>query len=118
MEKLLGQAMPLGCIMVDLESTTLQPHEKERLLDPLVAGVILFSRNYESIEQLQALTTEIHQLRHPKLLIAVDHEGGRVQRFKEGFSMLPAMGQLGKCFRANEKEGLELAQQVGWLMAT
>ena len=118
MEKLLGQAMPLGCIMVDLESTTLQPHEKERLLDPLVAGVILFSRNYESIEQLQALTTEIHQLRHPKLLIAVDHEGGRVQRFKEGFSMLPAMGQLGKRFRANEKEGLELAQQVGWLMAT
>lgn len=110
--------MPLGSVMVDIESTILQPHEKERLLDPHVAGVILFTRNFESAEQIQALTSEIHQLRHPRLLIGVDHEGGRVQRFREGFSRLPAMGLLGEKYQQNPAEALQLAEHVGWLLAT
>lgn len=117
-DKLLGVSMPLGSVMVDIESTVLQPHEKERLLDPLVAGIILFSRNYESVAQLQSLTDEIHQLRHPKLLIAVDHEGGRVQRFREGFTRIPAMGKLGDLYPHDSKKALNLAEQSGWVMAT
>lgn len=118
MEKLLGKAMPLGCLMIDVEGLVLTQQDKQRLLNPAVAGVILFSRHYQSVEQLQVLTNEIHQLRHPKLLIAVDHEGGRVQRFREGFTRLPAMGELGKLYHSNQKEALELAQTVGWLLAT
>lgn len=118
MDKLPGVAMPLGSVMVDLASTEMQPHEKERLMDPQVAGVILFTRNFESIEQLTRLTAEIHALRHPKLLIGVDHEGGRVQRFRQGFTRLPAMGKLGQLYEKDPPEALKLAEQVGWVMAT
>ncbi len=117
MEKLFGESMPLGCVMVDLEGTQMQPHERERLMDPLVGGVILFSRNFESVEQLMALTREIHQLRHPKLLIGVDHEGGRVQRFRDGFTRLPPMGLIGDLYHQHPKQAQELAESVGWLMA-
>ncbi|MGE4500534.1 MAG: beta-N-acetylhexosaminidase [Hydrogenovibrio sp.] len=117
MEKLFGESMPLGCVMVDLEGSQMQPHERERLMDPLVGGVILFSRNFESVEQLMDLTREIHQLRHPKLLIGVDHEGGRVQRFREGFTRLPPMGLIGALYHQHPRKAQELAESVGWLMA-
>jgi beta-N-acetylhexosaminidase len=118
MQKLLGKAMPLGSVMLDVAGTTLTAEDKERLLDPLVAGVILFSRNFESVEQLQKLTQQIHDLRHPKLLIGVDHEGGRVQRFKTGFTRLPPMRWLGKTYDNDPDVAKQLAEQIGWLLAT
>jgi len=118
MQKLLGKALPLGCVMIDIEGLVLTQADRKRLLNPLVAGVILFSRHFESVEQLQKLTTEIHQLRHPRLLIAVDHEGGRVQRFRDGFTRLPAMKNLGVLYANNKVEGQAFAETVGWLLAT
>lgn len=83
----------LGPVCVDIEGPELTERERERLRHPLVGMVILFSRNYVSREQLCALTAELHAVR-PGLLIAVDHEGGRVQRFREGFTAIPAMRDL------------------------
>lgn len=119
MEKMIhGKGMSLGSVMIDLEGTRLTDTDKSRLLHPLVAGVILFTRHFESVEQLQALTHEIHELRHPKLLIAVDHEGGRVQRFKEGFSRLPPMRPIGELYDIDPDKAKLLATDVGWLMAS
>lgn len=109
--------MSLGSVMVDIAGTILQPHEKARLMDPLVAGVILFSRNFESVEQLKALTDSIHALRHPRLLIGVDHEGGRVQRFRAGFTHIPPMRVLGQLHETNPKLSYEYADKIGWLLA-
>ncbi|MGH8731566.1 MAG: glycoside hydrolase family 3 N-terminal domain-containing protein, partial [Burkholderiales bacterium] len=85
----------LGLVMLDLEGKALTREERQRLLHPLTGGVMLFSRNYESPRQVAELTAEIHALRDPPLLIGVDHEGGRVQRFREGFTLLPPMRALG-----------------------
>ncbi|MFV1993645.1 MAG: glycoside hydrolase family 3 N-terminal domain-containing protein, partial [Acidiferrobacterales bacterium] len=74
--------MSLGPVMIDIAGLELSPEDKERLLHPLVGGIILFSRNYESPEQLQNLTNQVHALRNPPLLIATDQEGGRIQRFQ------------------------------------
>ncbi len=109
--------MSLGPIMMDLRGTTLENDEKELLLHPLVGGVIYFSRNYESPEQIAALSKEIHGLREPRLLIAVDHEGGRVQRFQDGFTRLPALQLVGERYSSDKKAGLKLAEKAGWLMA-
>lgn len=109
--------MSLGPIMMDLRGTTLESDEKEYLQHPLVGGVIYFSRNYESPEQIAALSKEIHALREPRLLIAVDHEGGRVQRFQNGFTRLPALQLIGECYNRDKKAGLTLAEKAGWLMA-
>ncbi|WP_211209469.1 beta-N-acetylhexosaminidase [Thiomicrorhabdus arctica] len=117
MQKIDGQAMSLGSVMVDLEGTSLQSVDIERLMDPLVAGVILFSRNFKSIVQIQALTKSIHDLRHPKLLIAIDHEGGRVQRFRQGFTHIPSMRVLGELYEKDEKHSYAVAEKVGWLLA-
>ena len=78
-----------------------------------MGGVILFARNYESPSQLAELTVSIHALRTPPLLIAVDHEGGRVQRFRDGFTRIPPMRELGKVYDENPKRAKHLAQQVG-----
>ena len=87
--------LPLGPLMIDVAGHELTNLDRDRLLHPLVGGVILFARNYASPEQLSALTAEIHALRSPSLLIAIDHEGGRVQRCREGFTRLPAMRPFG-----------------------
>ncbi len=110
--------MSLGSVMVDIEGTELQAHEIERLMDPLVAGVILFSRNFESVEQLIKLTESIHVLRHPRLLIGVDHEGGRVQRFRHGFTHIPPMRVLGQLHEKDPALSYQTAEKVGWLLAT
>jgi len=80
--------MSLGPIMCDIAGTKLTIDDKRRLQHPMTGGVILFARNYSSLQQLIDLTTEIHALRTPSLLVAVDHEGGRVQRFKDDFTRL------------------------------
>ncbi len=111
-------AQPLGAVMVDIEGTTLTAEERERLLHPQVAGVVLFTRNFESRAQLTAVCEQIHALRTPKLLIAVDHEGGRVQRFRDdGMSVLPPMEKLGQLHDLNPMAADEAARQLGWLMA-
>ena len=103
--------------MLDLEGLTLNPEERERLLHPAVGGVILFSRNYADPEQIEELVRELHALREPRLLIGVDHEGGKVQRFREGFTPLPAMRVLGDIYEENRKRAKRLAESCGWLMA-
>jgi beta-N-acetylhexosaminidase len=109
--------MSLGPVMLDLEGETLKPEEVRLLQHPAVGGVILFSRNYASREQLASLCRAIHDARSPKLLIAVDHEGGRVQRFKEEFTQLPPAAWYGEHYRRNSAQGLKLAEEGGWLMA-
>lgn len=109
--------MTLGPMMVDLLGTTLSQEEKEILQHPLVGGVILFSRNFETASQIESLCSQIHALRQPHLLIAVDHEGGRVQRFRKGFTRLPPVAAIGKEFHQHPQLTLERAEQTGWLMA-
>lgn len=104
--------------MLDVEGLALSAVERERLGHPLVGGVILFARNYQSPEQVEALVREIHDLREPRLLVAVDHEGGRVQRFRDGFTGLPAIRNLGHIYDENPKRARRLAETSGWLMAT
>ncbi len=109
--------MSLGPIMLDLEGTELNADDIRRLRHPLVGGVILFKRNYRSPEQLKALTASIHAVRQPPLLISVDHEGGRVQRFRDGFTRLPAMRELGRIWDGNPKKAKHVAEQIGWVLA-
>jgi beta-N-acetylhexosaminidase len=104
--------------MVDVAGTALTDIERERLAHPLVGGVILFARNYQAPEQVADLVTEIHALRKTHLLVAVDHEGGRVQRFREGFTRLPPVACLGDCYRQDRARAVHLAQEAGWLMAS
>ncbi len=110
--------MSLGPVMLDLASFELTQEEREVLQHPLVGGVILFSRNFHSVEQLQQLVTEIHALRHPHLLVAVDHEGGRVQRFRDGFSLIPAMRHFGEIYDKQPQRAHMLAETAGWVMAS
>ena len=107
----------LGPVMLDIAGLELSAEEERKLQHPLVGGVVLFSRNYRSPEQLIALCAAIHQLRSPQLLIAVDHEGGRVQRFRDGFTLLPAMRALGLIWDQNRSLALTTARQVGWVLA-
>jgi beta-N-acetylhexosaminidase len=109
--------LPLGPLMIDIAGTELTDLDRERLCHPLVGGIILFSRNYADPEQLSVLTAAIHALRTPTLLIAVDHEGGRVQRFRDGFTRLPAMATLGKMWDENIQDALAAARQVGYVLA-
>lgn len=109
--------MSLGPVMVDIAGLELSPGERERLRHPLVGGVILFARNYESPEQVTALVDAIHRLREPQLLVAVDQEGGRIQRFRAGFSALPAGAVLGALYDENPRRAKRMADACGWLMA-
>src|SRR5262252_6654395 len=109
--------MVLGPLMVDVPGRSLLPEDRDLLEHPAVGAVILFARNYESVEQLTALVGEIRALRRPPLLVAVDHEGGRVQRFRSGFTRLPAMRRVGREFDMDPGVGRELARQVGWILA-
>ncbi len=103
--------------MLDIAGLELTPEERERLRHPLTGGVILFSRNYESPEQVERLVADIHAQREPQLLVAVDHEGGRVQRFRAGFTDLPSARALGKLHDENPRRAKRLAEACGWLMA-
>ena len=108
----------LGPLILGLEGLELSAEEQRLLRHPLVGGIILFSRNYQSAEQVAALIAAVHSLRQPRLLVAVDHEGGRVQRFREGFTALPAVRRLGEVYDQNPAGAKRLARVSGWLMAT
>ncbi len=109
---------PRGPVMIDVAGTALSDEERDRLLDPLVGGVILFARNFSASDQLCALTREIRALRDPALIIAVDHEGGRVQRFRsDGFTRLPSMRSLGTLWEQDHLAALEAAQATGFVLA-
>jgi beta-N-acetylhexosaminidase len=103
--------------MLDVEGPELGADDIRRLQHPLVGGVILFTRNYRSPAQLKALTASIHEIRQPPLLIAVDHEGGRVQRFRDGFTRIPPMRELGRLWDDNPRRAKLLAEQAGWVLS-
>ncbi len=109
--------MSLGPLMISLEGTALEDRERVWLESPAVGGVILFSRNFSDLDQLIGLIDEIHRLRSPPLLVAVDQEGGRVQRFREPFTVLPPMRALGHRYDMDSKAGRRIAYDFGWLMA-
>jgi beta-N-acetylhexosaminidase len=103
--------------MLDVVDKELNAEDIKRLQNHLVGGVILFSRNFESPAQLKALTASIHAVRQPPLLISVDHEGGRVQRFQDGFTKIPPMREFGKIWDDNPKKAKALAEEAGWILA-
>ena len=109
--------MTLGPLMVDVAGLELTPEDREVLCHPLVGSVILFARNYANGDQLTRLVADIHAVRQPALIVGVDQEGGRVQRFRNGFSALPPLRRIGHEFDLDPKHGLTLARTMGWLMA-
>ncbi len=109
--------MTLGPLMIDIQGKELTQEDRELLAHPLVGAVILFTRNFESVEQIERLVREIRSLRTPALLVTVDHEGGRVQRFRKGFTVLPPMRTIGREYDLDPVAGRQLARQCGWLMA-
>jgi beta-N-acetylhexosaminidase len=109
--------MTLGPVMLDVAGLRLTPEEREILRHPGVGGVILFARNFRSPPQLLALTAEIRALRQPEVLIAVDHEGGRVQRFQEGFTRIPPMRLLGERWETDAAQARSLAEATGYIVA-
>jgi beta-N-acetylhexosaminidase len=106
---------PPGPAIIDVAGTALGDDDRERLRHPAAGGVILFSRNFENPEQLQSLTSEIARLREPELVICVDQEGGRVQRFREGFSAIPPMRELGRYWDRDRAAAREAARAIAYL---
>ena len=117
MSALPTRALPLGPVMLDVAGLELQPEERDRLQHPAVGGVILFGRNFANPDQLTRLVGDIHAARTPSLLVAVDHEGGRVQRFREGFTRLPPMRELGRFYDRSQEQACALANNVGSVLA-
>lgn len=109
--------MSLGPLMVDVADTALSAEDRDLLCHPLVGGVILFTRNYADPDQVQTLVREIHALRAPPLLVAVDQEGGRVQRFRDGFTLLPPAQVYGHIWDRDSKEAARVTELGAWLMA-
>ncbi len=107
----------LGPVILDIEGLTLADDEARLLKRPIVGGLILFARNYRDRDQLAALVGQVRALR-PDMVIAVDQEGGRVQRFRDGFTRIPPMQVLGRTCQENQTVGLELTRDCGWVMAS
>jgi len=107
----------LGPVMLDIGGLELTVEERERLRHPAAGGVILFARNFESPRQLVALTRDIRDLRRPPLLVAVDQEGGRVQRFQNGFTRIPPMRAFGRRWDGDAEDARRLAQSAGYVIA-
>lgn len=110
--------MSLGPVFAGFDGTELSREASRLLRHPAVGGVVLFTRNFKDRPQLRALIDEIRSLRSPRLVIAVDQEGGRVQRFRDGFTALPPLGQIGQAYERSLESGRSLAYRHGWVMAT
>ncbi len=108
----------IGPVVLDLAGTEMTQEEREIIQHPSVGGVILFARNYENPEQIAHLCKAIREARDTPLLITVDQEGGRVQRFKEGVTRLPSMGMIGQWYDADPAQALLFAENCAWLMAS
>jgi beta-N-acetylhexosaminidase len=108
----------MGPVMLDVQGTSLSQEDKEIIQHPLVGGLILFTRNYQSVEQITQLCQQIRIAANKPMLLAVDHEGGRVQRFRDGFSLIPAMGKIWQMAEQNLSLAKELAKQCAILMAS
>jgi beta-N-acetylhexosaminidase len=104
--------------MISLQGTELDDDERRWLQSPVVGGAILFTRNFRDTAQLARLVDDIHGLRSPPLLVAVDQEGGRVQRFRQPFVELPAMRTLGHRYDIDPRAARRAAVEFGWLMAS
>ena len=110
--------MTIGPLMIDVEGLILKDDDIKRIMHPMVGGLILFTRNYKDTVQLKTLTDAIRKIRGHDFLIAVDHEGGRVQRFREGFTIIPAMRKLGEVWDKDPKRANHLAFLIGQIIAT
>jgi beta-N-acetylhexosaminidase len=105
-------------VVVDVLGPVLTDEDRERIRHPAAGAVILFARNYENPEQLAALTADVERQREPALPVCVDHEGGRVQRFKEGFTAIPPMRALGKQWDRDRQKARDLATSIGYIIAS
>jgi beta-N-acetylhexosaminidase len=109
--------IPLGPVLVAVDGLELSVTDRERARHPLVGGIILFAPNFSDCEQLTRLCADIHSLREPRLLICVDHEGGRVQRFRDGFTRLPPMRRIGELWDRDPVHARDAACAAGLIMA-
>ncbi|MEA3301642.1 MAG: beta-N-acetylhexosaminidase [Pseudomonadota bacterium] len=117
MQKIGEGAEISGNVMLDVAGVELTSEDIERVAHPACGGVILFSRNYDNPSQLANLVSSIRTSSPSPLLVSVDHEGGRVQRFRDGFTCLPPMAWLGQCYDRDSGKALQQARELGWLMA-
>lgn len=113
----MGVVSPPGPLIIDLQGPAMTAVEREALMHPLIGGVILFRRNWVEPAGFDALVRELRTLR-PGLLLTVDQEGGRVQRFVDGFSRLPPAATFGRLYDRDVPAAVEAARAVGWLMAS
>ena len=102
--------------MIDIEGLGLTTSDEKRIRHSLVGGIILFTRNYKDKVQLQELVSAIRSIK-PDILIAVDHEGGRVQRFRDQFTKIPKMNLIGQVYEKDKKQAIEYALLIGWLIS-
>jgi len=110
--------MKPGPLLIGLPGTELDEASRERLSHPAVGGVVLFSRNFSDVRQLERLVRELREVREPRLLVCIDQEGGRVQRLRNGFTALPPLGVLGKLHGSDPVKALDMAYRHGRVMAT
>ena len=113
-----SREMPLGPVMTTVSGLELSSQDRERLLHPGVGGVVLFGYNCESTEQIRNLTAQIHQVRTPSPLIAIDQEGGRVQRIRNGVTLLPPQRRYGDLYDGDHDLGIDAAEAGGYIMAS
>ena len=110
--------MNCGPLLIGIPGHHLDDLSRQQLLHPAVGGVVLFTRNFHSRDQLESLVSEIRSARTPRLLVCIDQEGGRVQRLRDGFTLLPALGVLGKLHGSDPQKALDMAYRHGRVMAT